>query len=311
MPRTPSSPTRPTDGWRPVADGAIPLDRAWLAAHPRPEHPFGTDKNSRGRVVLCGGAASVPGALRLTGEAALRAGAGKLRMATVMDAALPLGMMVPEAASIGLPTDADGEIAAAAVPILIAMLDECDVFLLGPGMGERTCAARLVEGALAEPREGLSVVLDAAAVACAGQFADVLRRHDGRLALTPHHGEMAHLLDIPAEDIVADPAAVVRRAADRFGAAVALKSGETHVAAPDGTLLLYPGGGVGLATGGSGDVLAGLVAGLMARGADPLTAVGWGVWLHGEAGRSLAARLGPIGFLARELLPEVPGLMAS
>jgi ADP-dependent NAD(P)H-hydrate dehydratase len=81
------------------------------------------------------------------------------------------------------------------------------------------------------------------------------------------------------------------------------------IAAPDGTCLIYPGGGVGLATGGSGDVLAGIIGGLLARGASPLVATGWGVWLHGEAGRRVGERLGSIGFLARELLPEIPGLM--
>ena len=90
---------------------------------------------------------------------------------------------------------------------------------------------------------------------------------------------------------------------------VALKAGETVIATPDGALLLYPGGGVGLATGGSGDVLAGIIGGLLARGAAPLVATAWGVWLHGEAGRRLGERLGPIGFLARELLAEIPGLM--
>ena len=90
---------------------------------------------------------------------------------------------------------------------------------------------------------------------------------------------------------------------------IALKAGDTVIAAPDGTLLLYRGGGVGLATGGSGDVLAGIIGGLLARGAAPLVAAGWGVWLHGEAGRRLGERIGPLGFLARELLAEIPRLM--
>ena len=90
---------------------------------------------------------------------------------------------------------------------------------------------------------------------------------------------------------------------------VVLKGSTSLVATPDGELFAYAGGGVGLATGGSGDVLAGIVAGLAARGAEPLEATLWAVWLHGEAGRRCAEQLGPLGFLARELLAHVPGLM--
>jgi ADP-dependent NAD(P)H-hydrate dehydratase len=94
------------------------------------------------------------------------------------------------------------------------------------------------------------------------------------------------------------------------GAIVVLKSQRTVVAAPDGPSLAYEGGGPGLATGGSGDVLAGIAGGLLARGADPFIAAAWSVWLHGEAGKRVAKRIGPIGFLARELLVEIPWLLA-
>lgn len=288
-----------------------PLDRAWLAAHPLPDHPPDIDKNARGRVLVAGGAELVPGALRLTGEAALRAGAGKLQMATVDKAAMALGVLIPEAAMIALPADDQGEIAADAAPLLAQAIERCDAFVLGPGMGARDCAARIVEATLSRPRDGLSIVLDAAAVACAGGFGAALRAHRSRLVLTPHHGEMADLMDIAPDALAADPHAAVREAARRFDCVAVLKAGETLVAAPDGALLHYPGGGVGLATGGSGDVLAGLTGGLLARGAPPLTAAAWAVWLHGEAGRLLADRIGPTGFLARELLPEIPGLMAN
>jgi NAD(P)H-hydrate repair Nnr-like enzyme with NAD(P)H-hydrate dehydratase domain len=103
--------------------------------------------------------------------------------------------------------------------------------------------------------------------------------------------------------------AVALQAASKFGVVIALKGSETVIASPDGTLLRYSGGGVGLATGGSGDVLAGIIAGLLSRGASPLDAAAWGVWLHGEAGTIVADRIGPIGFLARDLLAEIPGLM--
>ncbi len=287
----------------------IVLDAGWLRDHPLPAHEGETDKNSRGRVLAVGGAALVPGALRLTGEAALRAGAGKLRMATIATAAPLLGIHVPEAAVMALPTDGDGEIATDAVAALVEASVACDALVFGPGMGDRARAATLIEHVLAAPRAGLNIVLDAAVCACAGPFAEILRRHDGRIVLTPHHGEMAALTGCDAAAIAADPEQAARAAAAHFGAVVVLKASRTVIAPPGNDPLIYAGGGVGLATGGSGDVLAGIVAGLLARGAAPLEAAAWGVWIHGEAGRRLSERIGPMGFLARELLPEIPSLL--
>jgi len=287
------------------------LTRDWLRHHPLPIHDGETTKNSRGRVLLAGGSATVPGALRLTGEAVLRAGAGKLRMATVASVAVALGVFVPEAATVALPADDAGEITAEAAPLLIAGLERCDTYVLGPGMGDPDVALALVRATLAKPRLELSVVLDAAAVACAGDLETLLHGHEQRIVLTPHHGEMAGLTGHDAETIGADPERAACDAARRFGAIIVLKAGDTVIAAPGVDPLLYEGGGVGLATGGSGDVLAGIIGGLMSRGADPFVAAAWGVWLHGEAGRAAGRRLGPIGYLARDLLEAIPGLMAE
>jgi NAD(P)H-hydrate repair Nnr-like enzyme with NAD(P)H-hydrate dehydratase domain len=120
---------------------------------------------------------------------------------------------------------------------------------------------------------------------------------------------MATMLGVERDEVVADPRAVALRAARELGAVVALKGPTSTIAAPDGTLYEYRGGSVGLATSGSGDTLAGVVAGLAARGASPAQAAAWGVYLHGEAGNVLARTIGRVGFLARELLDEVPKLM--
>lgn len=286
-----------------------PLDADWLAEHPLPTHATDTDKNARGRVVLAGGARFVPGALRLTGEAVLRAGAGKLQMATVADVATALGVLVPEAAMIALPPDEEGEIADAAIALIEDAVAHCDAFILGPGMSGK--AERLVEALLGSPREGLSIVLDAAALTACSDLSTHVRAHGGRAIMTPHHGEMALLTGHPVEHIADNAEAVACEIAGRFAAVVILKSERTIVAAPDGPVLAYEGGGIGLATGGSGDVLAGIAGGLLARGADPLTAAAWAVWLHGEAGKRLAESMGPIGYLARELPALVPRLMNS
>ncbi|MFN3433274.1 MAG: NAD(P)H-hydrate dehydratase [Sphingomonas sp.] len=286
-----------------------PLDAAWRSAHPLPMPAGETSKNSRGQVLVVGGARRVPGAIALTAEAALRSGAGKVRIATIAAAALPLGIAMPEVGVIGLPEDEAGEIARGDDPALIATLERVDAVAIGPGMGDPAAAERLVRWIAGRLGDRTVLLLDGAAVACAGRLDDALAPLAGRLILTPHPGEMAALMDYDAHMVSERGEALAVEAARRFGAAVALKGSRTIVAAPDAEPLDYPGGGVGLATGGSGDVLAGAVAGLAARGAPPAQALAWGVWLHGEAGRTLAQRSGPIGFLARELPPLLPGLL--
>ena len=287
----------------------VALDAAWLAAHPLPEHGPGTTKNSRGRVIAIGGSATVPGAIRLTAEAAFRAGAGKVRIATIAEAAIALGMRMPEAGIVGLPSSG-GEIDIAAAGLLRENAAHADCMVLGPGISDRARAQALGDALLTAPRDDFAIVLDAASVACAGAHAELIRAHRGRLIMTPHHGEMASCIACDEDRVAADPERTVREAAEHFGAVIVLKATETLVAAPGEPPLLYSGGTVGLATGGSGDVLAGIIAGLVSRGAEPRVAAAWGVWLHGEAGVALAARGGPIGFLARELLAEIPRLMA-
>lgn len=120
---------------------------------------------------------------------------------------------------------------------------------------------------------------------------------------------MAGLLQIDKQEILEDPVRCARQAAATYKAVVALKGAQTYIAAPDGEVYRNMQGNVGLATSGSGDALAGIVGGLAARGCSPLEAAVWGVFLHARAGDRLAKRIGTLGFLARELLAEVPPLM--
>jgi ADP-dependent NAD(P)H-hydrate dehydratase len=168
----------------------IALDAEWLAAHPLPEIEAETDKNSRGRVLVAGGSVTVPGALALTGEAALRAGAGKVQLATVRPAALPLGLATPEAAVFELDTNDAGEIGAGAATRLLELLEACDTLVLGPGMGKDAAAASIVRRLLAEAEGERTILLDAAAIVAARGCADAVRARAGRVVLTPHPGEM-------------------------------------------------------------------------------------------------------------------------
>ena len=283
----------------------ITLDAAWLRAHPLPVHAD-ADKNTRGRVVLVGGSVRVPGGLRLTAEAAFQSGAGKVQLAVLDMLAIPLGVSVPEAGMFALRADDDGEIADTA-PVR-ALMEHCDCLAIGPAMGSVTAARRVLEELL--PKEAAcSVILDAAAVAAGHGSLSLLRQVQGRLILTPHAGEMAALTGQDADRVTDNRPEMLLQWAGDLGAVVVLKGPTTMLANPQGDLALYGGGGVGLATGGSGDVLTGIIAGLSARGLGHWEAACWGVWLHGEAGRRLAERHGPMGFLARQLPAETPSLM--
>ncbi|MET0250613.1 MAG: NAD(P)H-hydrate dehydratase [Novosphingobium sp.] len=287
------------------------LDSDWLRDHPLPQVERGADKNSRGRTLVIGGSTTVPGGILLTAEAAFRAGAGKVQIATVERAAIPLGLAMPETAVIGLPEDEDGEIGSGCETRLAPWLARVDAVVAGPAMAGEGPAGRIVDFLL-DTVEEATLVLDAAALGCLPP--DRLKRLRGHRApaiLTPHIGEMAALLACEADPIERDRARAVRRAAECSGGVCLLKGSTSLVATPEGELFAYAGGGVGLATGGSGDVLAGLAGGLAARGAPPREALLWAVWLHGEAGRRCAEQTGPLGFMARELLAHVPGLMRA
>lgn len=287
------------------------LDTAWLAEHPLPKHGTGTDKNNRGSVLVVGGSRKVPGGLRLTAEAAFRAGAGKVQLATVESTALSLGMAVPEAGVIALPEAKDGEIDAAIGDRLAEALARSDCLLLGPAMTDADRAGALLDAILGGAPLPEFLVLDAAAIRAACDRKEALAGCGARLVITANDSELAALLDREMEAVDDHPEHAVRDVATRFDAIALLKRSDTLIASPAGEVLRYPGGGVGLATGGSGDVLAGIVAALLARGQDPLGAAAWSVWLHGEAGRRLSERIGPIGLLARELPVLVPGLMRA
>jgi hydroxyethylthiazole kinase-like uncharacterized protein yjeF len=155
-------------------------------------------------------------------------------------------------------------------------------------------------------------VLDAAALNCFEKSPHCLHDLESRAVLTPHAGEMANLLSVDKSLVKNEPLMVARRAANILRAVVALKGAETFIAAHnDSKSYCNRVGNVGLATSGSGDVLSGIIAGLAARGATPLQAAIWGVYLHARAGDVLAKRMGRLGYLARELPGEVPALMSA
>ena len=261
-------------------------------------------------MLVVGGGRETPGAVLLAGTAALRAGAGKLQVATCESSAPLVAALIPEARVFALKETKAGGLAKSACASLEEHAGKAQCVCVGPGMIEDASVVAFVRGTLRLCRD-VAVVLDAGAISCLGGGRELLHAHGGRAVVTPNAEELADIYGRGKDEISAGPLEASLRAARDFRAVVALKGRETFVASPRGEVYVNRAGGVGLATSGSGDVLAGLIAGLLARGADPLRAAAWGVHLHALAGERLSERFGPLGFLARELPAEIPKLMSE
>jgi ADP-dependent NAD(P)H-hydrate dehydratase len=269
------------------------LLRSW----PLPEP--GTSKYGRGQLIVVGGALRSPGAAMLAGLAALRVGAGRLTLAVAGSVAPHVAVALPESGIVPLSETVDGHVFGSGLREAADDLAAADTVLLGPGLDdaeETETMLRLLSGLISDDSV---VVLDAFALGVAGEVDD-LAKLSGRLVMTPNTSEAERLLGEEPGD---DDAATALAIAERFGAVVAFQA---IVAAPDGRSWLVGTGSGGLGTSGSGDVLAGAIAGLCARGADPAQAAVWAAHAHHSAGDRLAVRVGPLGYLARELLDELP-----
>ena len=284
---------------------ATPLDRAALDANPLPPVVDGA-KETKGRILILAGSRAVPGAALLAARAAMRAGAGKLQIATVESLAPHVAVAMPEALVVGLPEHRDGGFAGTAVGRIEELAAEADAIVAGPGMMPGNICKRIADVLLRSPAR---LALDAGLLRSLSPLQEQELDRATMPILLPHTGELADLLDLDEARIAAAPIAAGHRAAQLYCSLVLVKGVTSHVVHPDGRAWTYSGGAPGLGVSGSGDVLAGIVGGLLARGAEPLAALLWGVWLHGEAGAALAQSIGPIGFLAREIAEQVPALL--
>jgi hydroxyethylthiazole kinase-like uncharacterized protein yjeF len=263
------------------------------------------DKDTRGSVLVIGGARRTPGAAALAGVTALRIGAGRLTLAVAESVATALAVATPEAGVLGLPESAGGSPTGAPGPHLADELKRAQAVVVGPGLDEPEGSAGLVRVVLdALAGSDAAVLLDAFALGVLPGLDGEVTLPEGRTVLTPNVAEAARLLD--ADEV--DPADAAARVADRWGAVVTCAGTVAH---PDGRRWTSATGYAGLGTSGSGDVLAGAVAGLLAGGCSPEQAACWGTAVHGGAGDRLAARVGPLGYLARELADQVPALLVE
>jgi ADP-dependent NAD(P)H-hydrate dehydratase len=267
------------------------------------------DKNTRGSILVIGGSAETPGAVLLAAEAAMRAGAGKLQVATAASVAPVVAAALPEALVRALPETDGGAIRADAVLAVRDLAAAAGAVLVGPGMVDKEqtqefCAALL-------PRLVGPVALDALALASVTADDTCLHHMEGRAVLTPNPLELAITLGVDQERVDEDPAGATADLAGRARATVGLGGVTSWIAAQDGRLWRDDSGAAGLGVSGSGDVRAGITGGLLARGAEPEQAAVWAAYLHGRCGERLSSSVGRLGFLARELPPEIPRAYAE
>lgn len=267
----------------------------------------GSSKYARGRVLVVGGAARTPGGVQLAGLAALRVGAGQLRLAVADPVAPALAVTIPEAAVAGLPADASGSVLPDGVDALADWLGSADAVVLGPGLDNPDLCTAVVAAVLPLLGADTALVLDAFAL---GALPDLPALDPGlaaRTVLTPNDAEAGRLL---GRELAEGPG-LAADVAEIAGTRATVVACHDVVATPAGELWRVGSGHSGLATSGSGDVLAGVLGGLLARGAEPAQAACWAKYLHSTAGERLGSRIGRLGFLAREIAAELPGLLAE
>jgi NAD(P)H-hydrate epimerase len=272
-----------------------------------PARPADGHKGTFGTVVVVAGSRGLTGAAYLASSACVRSGAGLVRLLVAEGVYPILAVKCTEAMATPMEEDAPGALGTGALDAVAGHLDAATAGVVGPGLGRHPATWGLVRELVA--RCDRPMVLDADALGALAETPQLLRGLGGPRVLTPHPGEMARLTGRPTAEVQAGRRAIAAAAARDWGVVVVLKGARTLVAAPDGRLSEDPHEVPALATGGTGDVLAGLIGGLLAQGSDPFTAAVTGVYVHAEAGRRLQARMGPAGMLASELLPELPLVM--
>jgi NAD(P)H-hydrate epimerase len=272
-----------------------------------PPRPHGANKGSFGRVLVVAGSINYIGAAHLACSGAARVGAGLVTLATAASLLPILASRMAEITYLPLPESSPGIISADAAGIILSELKSRNVLLLGCGMGQSEQAAGLIKSILLKPESRLPpLVLDADALNILAKTTGWWQKLPGDAVLTPHPGEMGRLAGITAAEVQADRVGIARKMALEWQKTIVLKGAYTVVAAPDGRCRISPLANPGLASAGTGDVLAGAVVGLLAQGISLFDAAALAVWLHAGAGEMVKANLGDAGMLASDLLPLLP-----
>ncbi|HZP38748.1 MAG TPA: NAD(P)H-hydrate dehydratase [Methylomirabilota bacterium] len=264
-------------------------------------------KGRFGHLLIVAGSRGKTGAAALTGRAALRAGVGLCTIAAPASQQPIIAALAPEYMTEALPETAAGSLASAARDRVLELAHRMDAVALGPGLSLDGEAQALARALVAEVERPLIADADALS-ALAGQL-ELLRRALGPRALTPHPGEMARMLGVAIDAVQSDRLEVTRRFCREHRVALALKGAGTVVGGPDGRIAVNPTGNPGMAKGGSGDVLTGIVGALLARGLEPVAALEAGCYLHGLAGDLTAAARGEVAMVAGDIVEALPAAL--
>lgn len=259
-------------------------------------------KGSGGHVAVVAGSRGHTGAALMAAHACCRIGVGLTTLAGPASLNTIFSLGRPEVMTAALPDDG-GEVAFDEAS-LQAIVGGRTAIVVGPGLGTHRDAQRVVYYLIETSH--VPIVLDADALTCVARDLSILRRANAALVLTPHPGEMARLVGGDSASVQRDRVGVARRFAMEHGCTVALKGARTVIAAASGEVWINPTGNPGMASGGMGDALAGMVGGLLAQGVAPADAACAGVYLHGAIADRLAETRGPIGFLAGDVIEAIP-----
>ena len=274
-----------------------------------PDREPADHKGRFGHVLVVGGSLGKAGAAALAGWGALRAGAGLATVAAPAPVRAEVATMAPEVMTASLPADRDGLLARDAHRSLTPLLDRCSVLALGPGIGSKATVATEVRRLLRTA--SLPVVLDADGLgAFTGRHLRSLARHRAPLVITPHPGEAARLLGSSSAAVQADRLAAARALAEAIDGVCVLKGYRTLTVSADGTTIINPTGNPGMASGGMGDLLTGIIAALLAQGLEALEAAALGAYLHGlAADLSVEQEEAPASLVATAVARALPAAL--
>ncbi len=293
-----------------AADCQVELAAAAVLRELAPARPPASHKGTYGHLVILAGSPGKTGAAALAALGALRVGAGLVTVGVPASLNPILEVKLTEAMTLPLPeVPGAAVLGEAAWPAIAGFWEGKTAGALGPGLGTHPQTVRLVQELV--QRAPAPLVIDADGLNALAEDLDCLKRAGAPLILTPHPGEMGRLVGLSPAQVQADRPGTACRLARDYGVVVVLKGAQSLIAAPDGRLTVNPSGNPALATGGTGDVLTGIIGGLLAQRLSPYDAARLGVYLHGLAADRWAASQGAAGLLAAELAAELPALLAA
>jgi NAD(P)H-hydrate epimerase len=272
-----------------------------------PPRPLTANKGTFGKVLVVAGSINYIGAAYLACNGAIRVGAGLVTLATATSLQPILAAKLTEVTYLPLPESGPGILAPAATRLVKRAFGEYNVLLVGCGLGQSKSAVRLIKSVLFHLKTARpSLIVDADGLNTLAKVRRWWRRLTGDAILTPHPGEMARLTGISIDGIQSDRLGTAKKAAQEWHKTIVLKGAYTVIAASDGRSMVSPFANPGLASAGTGDVLAGVIAGLAAQGVPLFEAAAGGVYLHAKAGEMVKDKLGDAGMVASDLVPALP-----